>query len=82
MKKILNTLTSLILLCALALTLSVTTFAVTPSAAAGTRATAQVEEFQSSFFPEKLPANPLTSGAFLSVLLYAADNDLTEVVIP
>lgn len=82
MKKILNTLTSLMLLCALAMTLCVTTFAATPAAAAEPRTPVRVEEFQSSFFPEKLPANPLTSGAFLSVLLYAADNDLTEVVIP
>lgn len=58
MKKILNTLTSLMLLCALALTLSVTTFAATPAAAAGTRIPIRAEEFQSSFFPEKLPANP------------------------
>lgn len=82
MKKLINIFTSIALLCALALTLTVTTFAATPAVADGARTSVRAEEFQSSFFPEKLPANPLTGGAFLSVLLYAANNDLTEVVIP
>lgn len=82
MKKLINIFTSIALLSALMLTLTVTAFAATPAIAAEARTPIQAEELQSSFFPGELPAPPLTSGAFLSVLLYAADNDLTEVVIP
>lgn len=41
----------------------------------------QSDDIPDSVFPDALPQNPLDSEAFFSVLLYAAKNDLTKLVI-
>ena len=55
MKKLINIFTSIALLSALMLTLTVTAFAATPAIAAEARTPIQAEELQSSFFPGELP---------------------------
>lgn len=78
MKKVINFMVAASLVCAMMMALSIPAFAATPAAS---RTAIRADEIQGDFFSEKLPENPMTSEDFLSVLLYAANNDLTEVVV-
>lgn len=80
MRKLLAALTSLVLLLAVAFSVTAASFVVAPAMAADSVSTADIplDPFAGI---DSLPSNPMSEEAFHTVFLYAAKNKLTSVTI-